>query len=195
MKAGKPRRGPSMHKKHMSLLGASGSRIRHVQIFGYGLGRPIWNCKLARPVTTINLAKLPRLQKPYYLDKLIGFPFAKVLLWLPKGLSLLPSPEAVDWPKVPAKQGTLNLLGERTFFFFTAVDLLRSRRKGCKSSKLDRALIKTSYTSFSTALTEGGSTTYSNVPFGPQVGKRTQNNRKKLQYLVLFSVNANVEKH
>jgi hypothetical protein len=96
---------------------------------------------------------------------------------------------------VPAKLGTLNLLGERTFFFFTAVDLLRSRRNGCKSSKLEIALIKTSYASFSTALTEGGSTTYSNVPFGPQVGKRTLNDKKNLHYLVLFSVNANVEKH
>jgi len=40
MKTGKPHRGLSMPERHISLLGASGSRLRHVQIFGYGLGRP-----------------------------------------------------------------------------------------------------------------------------------------------------------
>jgi len=40
------------------------------------------------------------------------------------------------------------------------------------------ALKKTSYASFSTVLTEVDSTTYSNAPFDPQVGKRKLNNKK-----------------
>jgi hypothetical protein len=38
-----------------------------------------------------------------------------VLWWLLGGLGQLPAPEAVDWPKVPAKLGTLEFLGERAF--------------------------------------------------------------------------------
>jgi len=32
----------------------------------------------------------------------------KVLRWLQGGLGLFPAPEAADWPKVPAKLGTLD---------------------------------------------------------------------------------------
>lgn len=53
------------------------------------------------------------------------------------------SPEAVDWPKVPAKLGTLDFLGERTFLF-AAIDLLRSQKSAFESSKLEITLIKTS---------------------------------------------------
>ena len=38
-------------------------------------------------------------------------------------MGLLPAPEAVDWPKVPAKLDTLDLVGERAFFCLAAVDL------------------------------------------------------------------------
>jgi hypothetical protein len=158
MKDGKPRRGPSMPEKHISLLGASGSRTRHVQIFGYGLGRPTWSCELAQPVTTLQQTwpTLPGYESLATWTAHWRSFCCKVLRWLPGGLGLLLAPEAVDWPKVPAKLGTLDLVGERVFFFF-AVDLLRSRKSACESSKLKVAFIKTSNASFSTMLTEGGS--------------------------------------
>jgi hypothetical protein len=50
----------------------------------------------------------------------------------------------------------MDLLGDRTFLFVAVADLM-SQRNALESSKIEITLIKTSYISFSIALTERGS--------------------------------------